>query len=471
MSTEHDRPIERHLQVTISEDKLRAYLEWSSLPEHFSCTIEELLRLLGKRQIVYGIDYAKLSAFAADPPAAGGSPLMVAAGQAPVDGKPGSIEYLFGNPERQLKPAEREDGKVDFKEVLHLNNVKKGQLLARKIPPTSGKEGRAVTGELLVARDGREALFKIGKNVVQGPERDTLYAAIDGMVVLSERGKINVFPVYEVNGDVDYGTGNIDFVGSVVIRGNVRSGFRVRAEGDIRVTGGVEAAELVAGGSVEIAAGILGQGKGRVKAGRNVKSSFIQEGFVEAGEDVLVSQSIMHSTVRAGQSIMCQGFKGLVVGGILQAGEKISARTVGNAVSTATVLEVGALPEVRNELNGLREELKNLREQLAKTGKALGLLDQLAAAGQLAPEKMAMRIKLNHTHKQGTERVLEIRERIYELEQLLEGADRAVVSIAATIYGGTKIVIGRYSRILKDPAMRVHFRLEGGEIAMIANTI
>ena len=46
-----------------------------------------------------------------------------------------------------------------------------------------------------------------------------MYAALDGLLTKTEKGKINVFPVYEINGDVDYSIGNIDFVGTVVIRG------------------------------------------------------------------------------------------------------------------------------------------------------------------------------------------------------------------------------------------------------------
>ena len=46
-----------------------------------------------------------------------------------------------------------------------------------------------------------------------------MYAAIDGLVTKTDKDKLNVFPVYEVNGDVDYNIGNIDFVGTVVIRG------------------------------------------------------------------------------------------------------------------------------------------------------------------------------------------------------------------------------------------------------------
>ena len=80
------------------------------------------------------------------------------------------------------------------------------------------------------------------ENVVCNAEMTIMYAAIDGLFTLTGGETINVFPIYEVNGDVDYHTGNIDFVGTVVIRGNVLTGFRIRAAGDIRIVGGVEGA-------------------------------------------------------------------------------------------------------------------------------------------------------------------------------------------------------------------------------------
>jgi uncharacterized protein (DUF342 family) len=287
------------------------------------------------------------------------------------------------------------------------------------------------------------------------------------MVVKTDRDKVNVFPIYEVNGDVDYAIGNIDFIGSVVIRGSVLPGFKIRASGDIRITGGVEAAEIEADGSIEISAGIVGQNKARVKAGKNVKSSFIQDAIVEAAEDINVSQSIMHSSIRAGRKVNCRGSKGLIVGGIIQAGEQVTARTIGNSMATNTVIEVGVLPELRNEMIQLRGNLKAYMENMDKTDKALTLLDQLAAAGQLGPDKVAMRIKLGHSKKQAIEEQNVIRDRILEIEKSLEDSDKAKVEVISTVYGGVKIVIGRYTKFVKDSMSRLAFVLSDGDITMI----
>ncbi|OPH61956.1 polymerase [Paenibacillus ferrarius] len=463
---ERNMPLDYYISISVSDDKLSAQLLISNIDDTFKLTVGQLEDLIQKNRIVYGLDKQLIAQIAADPKPFYHQKVVIAAGTKPQEGQNGAIKYIFAFDQDEKKPLELEDGRVNYKEVVTLHNVRKGQLIGQRLLATEGVPGRAVTGETLFTKAGKEARFKLGKNVIVDAEQMSLYSAIDGMVVRTDRDKINVFPVYEVNGDVDYSIGNIDFVGTVVIRGNVLPGFKIRAAGDIRVTGGVEAAELEADGSVEINAGIVGQNKAHIKAGKNVKSSFIQDATIEVAGELLVSQSIMHSTVRAGKAVICSGSKGLIVGGTIQAGERVTARTIGNTMSTATVVEVGVLPELRNEMITLRNQHRVYMENMDKTDKALTLLDALAAAGQLTPDKVAMRIKLNHTKKQALEEQNTIKERILEIEKSLEDSDKAKVEVLSTVYGGTKIVIGRYTKFIKDPTNRMTFRLSDGDITM-----
>ncbi|MGF9695588.1 DUF342 domain-containing protein [Paenibacillus sp. MABNR03] len=459
--------LEQCLSVVLSEDKSTAYLEFSKQEEGFACTLDELEQYIAGQGIKYGVLREALLVFVNQPETFINSQCKIAEGIPAVPGTDGYIKVLVGMDDSdERRPLEAEDGKVDYKEVTRLNNVKSGQIIAERIPPVEGTVGRAVTGEEIPFRPGKDARFKIGKNVVINPDGSAMYAALDGLVTKTEGNKLNVFPVYEINGDVDYNVGNIDFVGTVVIRGNVLTGFKIRAAGDIRVVGGVEGAELEAGGSVEITGGIIGYNKGLVQAGHNVKCTFIQEGNVDAGEDVLVSQSIMHSNIRAGRAVICAGTKGLIVGGSIQAGENVSARIIGNSMSTVTSIEVGVLPKLRNELSDLRKGLREQMDSLDKTKKALILLDQLAAAGQLSPDKMSMRIKLTATQKSALRLNEDTKMRIFEIEKVLEDTSRARVDILKMIYGGSKIVIGRYTKFIKDPLSRISFYYHDGDITM-----
>ena len=457
--------LNQYVSITFSEDKGIAYLQFSKKDENFSCSTEDLEIFLQSNEIRYGIQKDIVQRISSHPEEYFFSRVPIAIGDEPVHGVDGKV-VLTVDLEEDRKPQEKEDGKVDYKDLIRLHNVLKGQLIGKTMPPVSGQKGRAVTGEEIPCRIGKEARFKVGKNVLVDQSGTAMYAAIDGLVTLTDKGKVNVFPVYEVNGDVDYSTGNIDFVGTVVIRGNVLTGFTVKSAGDIRVVGGVEGAELVSGGSIEITGGIIGYNKGLVSAGTNVKVSFIQDGNVVAGEDVIVSQSIMHSNIRAGRDVLCNGTKGLIVGGIVQAGEKVVARTIGNSMSTATAIEVGVVPELRNEINELRQELRQLLENEDKTNKALYLLNQLANNGQLSADKVALRVKLNATKQSHLRDEKRIKERVLEIEKMLEDTTRARVEVVKTIYGGSKIVIGRYTRFVKDPAERIIFHYSEGDITL-----
>ncbi|GAK38482.1 FapA family protein [Paenibacillus urinalis] len=457
----------QYMKVLFSADHSSAVLDMIR-QEEFEITAGELKAYLAQQGIVYGVHEEILQDIAKRPSAYYGLKPTVASGDDPVPGTDGFIELITNLVETgERKPLETEGGRVDYKEITQLSNVKKGQVIARRKPPEPGIPGKSVKGEAIPYRPGKEARFKPGKNVVVNAEGDAMYAALDGLVTPTDKDRINVFPVYEVNGDIDYNTGNIDFVGTVVIRGNVLTGFKVKAAGDIRVVGGVEGAELYAGGSIQVTGGIIGYNKGLIQAGVDVKSSFIQDASVQAGGSVYVTQSIMHSNIRAGKQCICEGTKGLIVGGVIQAGEKVAARTIGNTMSTVTTIEVGVVPELRNELAQLRTELKAQTESIDKTAKALHLLDQMAASGQLAPDKLSMRMKLQVTHQSSMRELAEIKERILDIEKMLEDTSNASVDVMKTIYGGSKIVIGRYTRFVKDSATRISFFYHNGDISMV----
>lgn len=457
--------LERYIQVSISSDKMKATLSFRPVNDDELVITEQNLEAFLKQQgVTFGIQYDVLSRIARDPMAFYTEKTVVALGCPAEDGKDGYIELLAPNKDADEVSSDDPSKVVDLKEVTKLNNVSKGQPLAKKVPATEGKNGISVTGEEVKSKKGLEARFKIGKNVVQSPDQMTLYAAIDGLFTYTENEVMNVFPVYEVNGDVDYSVGNIQFVGNVIIRGNVLTGFKVSAAGDIRVVGGIEGAQLEAGGSIDVTAGILGHNKGHVKAGKRIISSFIQDAYVEAAEEVVVSQSIMHSHVKAGKRVICSGSKGLIVGGTIQAGEYVEARTIGNTMSTSTTLEVGVLPELRNELSTLRKKTNEHYENLDKTEKALKILDQLASSGQISQDKLAMRVKLTNTKKQLLEEIEQYKERMLSIEKMLENSVDAYIDVLSTIYGGTKVVLGRQVRYIKDEMKYVRFHLKEGEI-------
>lgn len=455
------------LELVLSPDRMQADLIIHSDTEHIVITESEIRQFLKSQNIVFGMLDHVIGQICTDPKRYVNQPQQIADGMPPVQGADGRIEFVFQSLlNDEPKPKEMDDGRVDYYNIVSIPNVARGQLLARKVAPTKGTDGCDVTGMVIVAKQGKEVLIKQGKNVVLNEDRTLLYAAIDGQVSFSDDKKINVFPVFEVNGDMDFSVGNIDFVGTVVVRGNVPTGFRIKAAGDIRILGSVEGAELEATGTIEIKSGIVAQDKGSVIAGNNIKTSFIQNGNVSATGDVIVSQSIMFSQVRAGKSIICRGAKGFIIGGTLQAGEKIVARVFGNASATPTILEVGAKPELRNELTTIQREMQTLYENMKKADQGLNVLNQLLqTTGELSPEKRAMQIKLTNTRLTLEKEIKKMDGRRQEIEKLIEGDSPASVEILSIMYPGIKLVFGRLVRFIKQEFSHTRFIAIDGEIS------
>ncbi|CEH31967.1 DUF342 domain-containing protein [Aneurinibacillus migulanus] len=455
------------VRIRITKDKMQATMELV-LDEEILFTYEELLHLVNENRVTFGIDEEMLRQVAASPYLFINETLVIAKGVPPVPGQDGRIE-LAVRPSEKKGPQEREDGSVDYYEVLHLLNVVKGQLLAKKIPPIKGEPGTNVSGETVPAKEGKEARFQIGKNVLLDQEKNNAYAVTDGQLSITERGRINVLSVFEVKGDVDFSVGNIDFIGNVVIHGNVHPGFTIKAGGDIKIAGSVESATLEAQGSIEIRGGVLGQFKGSVHAGTDVKTGFIQNATVKAENDVVVSQVIMHSNVSAGRDVICKATKGLIVGGTVQAGEKVIAKIIGNMTNTPTNIEVGVNPQLRTEMHTLKKEIKEFAESIHKSDQGLRFIDQLAVQGKLTPDKRAMQIKFTNAKLLAEKKYVQAKQRIQEIEEKLSGMDKVRVECWNVMYSGVKLAFGNEIRFIKENHSRSAFIL--GEDGQITSTL
>ena len=128
-------------------------------------------------------------------------------------------------------------------------------------------------------------------------------AEINGQVMITG-GKITVEPVYTVEGDVSLKTGNILFLGTVIVKGNVEDGFSVKASGNIEVKGSVGKCELDAEGDIVVHQGIAGKSAALIRAGKNVVSRFIENAPVETGDFVLGSDGLINFTVSAYKKII-----------------------------------------------------------------------------------------------------------------------------------------------------------------------
>jgi len=463
---EPEAVVDGRAEVTVSRDKMQA--ELTVFPPSSGgrwVTFEEAIRLLREHGVIVGIDEGAVRrAIALESPRA---PIVVARGESPVNGENGRIEYGFAVDRAAGRPIEMENGRVDFHNLSIVESVVTGQVLATRVPPTEGEPGRTVTGETIKPKPGRPVSILAGVNTELVENGAKLVATADGQAVLAANGRLNVYPVYEIKGDVDFSTGNIDFIGSVVVRGNVAHGFTIKAGNDVTIDGHVDSATIEAGRNIVIKGGVQGRGKGRITAGGTVTVKFIESAEVTAGGDVQVGEAIMHSTVSARRRVIVDGKKGLIVGGAVKALEEVSGKVIGSTFATATDVEVGVDPILYQELVAVGNALRETETDLIRTQQAIKLLKEMQEKGELPKDKRALLLKLTRNQFQLTGRREDLTNRKADLEKALEQRHRGRVRALETVYPGVRVTIGHSTMLVTDPILRCCLYLaEHGEIAI-----
>ena len=280
-------------------------------------------------------------------------------------------------------------------------------------------------------------------------------------------GKVFVSGVYEVPADVDNSIGDINYPGNVSVKGNVKSGFMIKAEGDTIVDGVVEGAQLYAGGQIIVQRGIHGMGKGLLNARGNIVIKFIEGATVRSG-GYIDTESIIQSRVSANSEITVNGGKGFIMGGMVRAGSKITAKSIGSNMGTATMVEVGVEPEKLERFADLQRNAKEISQKIEKIRPVLvTYTEKMNSRVQLSPEQIEFVKKQVMALKTLQSQLAPINEEINTLRMEFVSANRAKVMIQNMIYPGVTIKISELSMTTKDTRHYCQFVKDNGEIKAV----
>lgn len=454
------------MELKISEDGMEAYLKLEALPDGRLPTIQEILSFLTESGVVFGVDEGAIKAALESKKL--GEFILVARGERPEDGVDGYIDYKF-NKDRELKPVVLEDGRVDYKNLESVENVVKGQLLAVKVPPKPEKDGRTVTGKIVKAYKPKDPKIPAGKNTYLSEDGMKLFAACDGHVVY-ENGKVVVYPVFTRHGDVDYSIGNIEFVGDVIIVGNVLPDFKVKAGGNLEVHKLVEGGFLEAEGNIVIKGGVFGRGKSLIKAKGDIFLKFADQATLEAKGNVIADESVINCKVIAGGSVIAKGRKGVIVGGEIYAGDLVDVTQLGSDLGVRTYVEVGVDPALKEEYAQVNSELADIQNKLKDVTKGVELLKSMEEKlGSLPEEKKDLYLRMTRALFQLKGQAERLKKRKEELEEKIEKVKKeGKVVVRGVVYPGVRITIRGVKFGVKEALKEVVFCREGAEIKVKA---
>lgn len=438
--------------VYVTTDRLAAWLMiFPPVGGGKELDLEMLKGALQKYGVAFGVDTELLERLS-DEPNRYFHLYRIAEGKPAIDGEDGYIEDFFERATKQ-KFVEDEHGRVDYFNLNLVQNVEKGGVICQAVPPREGIPGRTVLDQEIACKVGKEAVLPKGRNTEASEDGTKLLAVKSGRVEFSGRSFL-VKSVLEINGNVDFSSGNINFVGDVHIHGDVSGGFTVRTIGDITIDGVVEAAEIEAGGDLIVAKGILGDSRAVIRAHHDIYAQYMENCTVHCNGD-LKTDCIVNGNVYCDGEVQARTGRGTIIGGRIRAARGISAKIVGSKSESITTLYLGGQPCANYEREFLLQSLKNLEAEMEKIERQPESPSKTQRMGKIRLDLSIGRMKLGQFDKE-LEKIKE------KLEK--QGGCRLKCDIA---YPGMVLNINEETLHLTQETSSVVARLINGEICLM----
>jgi uncharacterized protein (DUF342 family) len=366
----------KYIHLHVTPIQARFSIDVGILTTTHRITMSDISFILEEKAVVYGIHYEVIEDILSNE--SYGQEFVIASADPPVLGVDASVsEAIPIDPD--IKPFLDENGNADYKTWDNIRQEKKGDVICTRIPPTPGIPGTSVFGHPLSSSPGDDLALPAGLNTQAIDNETKLVAAIDGYLYRAGRN-ICIGNIYIISGDVDVKTGNIEYSGDVIIKGNVNAGFSVIADGNISIEGFVEAACIESRqNSVFLKGSVFGLNKTVISAAKNVTmgnvhsaTGNIQDAKIKAGKTVTVSGQIRGCEIET---------------------ENLEMPTSSGQILNSTVAFrghincaiVGSKNETLNEFTLVDSQREQFKEDIQKTD---GLLQRLNKAIELLGAKL-----------------------------------------------------------------------------------
>lgn len=380
-----------HFKVTVSGDEMKAWL--MAIPPiggAESIHPEEVLSNCKKQGIVFGLkeDVIYKTIKKAEEDRIVINDILIAEGENPVDGIDGKLEFKVKLASGKKFKA-LEGGSVDYREHDIITSVDKGELIAVVIRAQDGiKDGHTITGEVIKPKDGRDVEITLGNNITASDKGDSIsyYSSIGGQLI-TDRNEISVEPLLTIEEDIGPETGNINFDGIVLIKGNVKDNYRVYAKKDITIQGNVGRAVVKSGENITVQNGIVGKNKCLVFAQGDITVKFAENSNLRAGGNIYIRRAALNCRCMAGNRIISKSEKGQLIGGELKAKKGIEVKILGNDSEHKTDVFVGSDFFLETRLQELGQEKKKYAAGLKKILLLIDKLNKITSNQDEVPDK------------------------------------------------------------------------------------
>lgn len=448
-------------RARITYDEMQAFLVLPIPSEDEVYTEEAIMECLEKNQIRHGIERETIRNMIQSE--IYNREVCVATGTPMVDGIDGYFEYHF-NRTFSNKPKVQPDGSVDYWSINMVEMVEKGQVIATYHPPVSGENGMSVKGKPLIAKRGREQSPLKGKGFTRQEDGVTYISNIDGKIDMAD-DRITILPVYEVFGNADLSVGNINFVGDVVIHGNVNSGVKIHATGSITIDGLVESADISADKDIVLRSGMVGGNRASLMSKQNIYAKFIEYTHIELMGSI-EADCFVGCDIVCRDRIILNGKKGKIMGGEIYALKGVQVAVLGSQGEVKTEISVGVKEEIHRRIGLLVKKIQAMEENLHRIEEGLQNFDKLEQERGVSYRDDPRRAQLLRVKIQDIANIAKDRAELEDLRQQTVVEGKTNVIVEHMVYPGVSISIDDLKVQVREEQERVIFTKSGSKIIM-----
>jgi uncharacterized protein (DUF342 family) len=298
------------INIDIADDKMSAMLSFVKTSDLSIPNINDIIEKVKQKGIVRGFSRKRVRNLlhaAIDAERNTEVSDIIAKGLPPRNGKDSFVKPLVPNAlDRLLRPQDKENGKVDMRDLGNILCVQKNSPVAKIIPPSEGRIGITITGRKVSPIPGKWQALKLGANTAASEKNKNIVIASKTGQPKFKNGAMSIDETFTAENGVNVGTGNIKYDGAVIVKGDVTENMEIIAKGDITINGFAESAYIRSGGDIIITQGAMGKMNDEDCQLIASGSIFIQhaQGLdIVAGKNVHVSKQLAYSRVRAKGSI------------------------------------------------------------------------------------------------------------------------------------------------------------------------
>lgn len=413
------------IKVVVTDDKKRAFVLIEGNGK--VVTQEHILKTLEEKGVRSGINTELVKSLADGKNR--DELLTIAEYKIPTRGDDGYYEFLFET-EHENKFHLNDKNQLELNNVSWFVKTHRGQPLAIYHPADPGSNGYLVDGTELGGIPGIDKPVLKGEGFTMLSDNKTYIAEIDGCVSL-KNGQLIIDRLLELS-DQTEASENIDFNGSIYIKGDVRGAIKINATADIAIDGFVENATVESMGNIFVRDGANGNGEASFSALGMVAGRFFEGVTINAKE--IIANHFMKCCLNATERVVSYT---KIWGGIVYAGKSVEAGDIGNRNYIFTQITLG---------NSKKEERFEYMDEIRELDKQLGLLQNALndMKKRYKPEirnAMPMFLKLeNAVYTKGNEQ-----KELYKQLEAFDEKNRQLrdskLIVHGILYEGTTVII------------------------------